>query len=464
MPQNPQDPYQPLQQPGQPPEQQPPAQKAPKFNKLQGLQNMFQQSKGQGTQLAGAQATQKVQQGTTQSQQTANQGAVQQGQQAANNVSGQQNAYTIAPVASQADYNSVKANTKIDALNPISGDISRSNAANPVAFGLADQVNPGNVVGDPTAQYNASLSQLPTEAQLAGAHTQARNQLGAAQGEIASSQADALARVQANKVAQDTAIAKAAQDQSAYLQGLPQGDVANVGKQSALENKAEDINRVLTSSPSTSNLGALSTLFGQNYNTSRYGGLDSQVYQNQLQQMRQQAAQDQQGSKLAEQGKQAALRQYAGDITNAQKTIDPWVQAQQGKLKSSVSEAEKNINEAATNRLGELADVDAQASKASQGLANSKQALAKRLTDQKQIVADQEAEKAQAAAGAEAIKSDRATQQRMDDLKRSEGAGQGRGITYNTMSDEQLRKVAKNQLEDEKNPVRSFGAGKFGKY
>lgn len=364
---DPNNPYLPLQPTGQQQgvdsqqqaPQQPPAQK---FNQFRGLQNTFNQAKGQGTQLAGAQTVQNAQNATTGAQNQANAGTTKQGayivgqaqdQENAGNVQAPTNNYTFTP-------------TQQGTLQPILEQLQQQGST------LTPGTNPHNFAAEPDANSvgggvstdqliaakQAKESQIPTQAEIDAAKAAAYNQAGVAQQDINKQAADAGTAAQNWATDATGKLAQTNSDISTMLASQPTQGLANAGTQSALENQSANLNQVLNQSPNTSNLGALSALFGQNYDASRYGGLDSQIYGNQVQQMRQQAAQNQQGTQLANQGQQAAIKEYLGDISGAQTGLNNWDTTQGNNINTDLTGTQAAIEAARQDAIGKRPDLD----------------------------------------------------------------------------------------------------------
>lgn len=98
-------------------------------------------------------------------------------------------------------------------------------------------------------------------------------------------------------------------------------DLAEVGQTNAVEAAALDDADSLTATP-TSNVGYLQRMFGQDYDTSKFGALDSQVYNKDINDARKTAADNTSEMEKQRAGKINAAKSFLGSVKNSKETMD----------------------------------------------------------------------------------------------------------------------------------------------
>lgn len=268
-----------------------------KFNKFRGLGQMFQQNKAQPLQAPGT-AKQNVIQGTSQAQNQKSQQAVQTGQGVKAQTGAQQGAYTIGAGPQ------VNVNTKYQ-----------------VGATLASDYNP---------QYTQATEDI-------------RNQSTSTQTAIADWEK-----------AENERLASEAANQEAFLKAQMGNEIADTGRLNELEASSNDLNQVLAQDQ-TSNLSAMAQLFGSGYNAERTGALDSQIYQEQLDKMKQQAGTNLQEADTAKRRKSDALRQYSEDLEGSRKSISDFRQNVGKGIAGTKSGAEAELKKQTDSALNKAA-------------------------------------------------------------------------------------------------------------
>jgi hypothetical protein len=109
-----------------------------------------------------------------------------------------------------------------------------------------------------------------------------------------------------------------------------------------------------------SNVGLLSTLYGGGYNADKYGALDSNIYQGQLNQLKQgsQAQLQDRENKIGEM--QQSLKGYYDQVGDKKKEIQGKYETEIGKNKADATQLE-GIKSSLTTRIGELENAKAKA-------------------------------------------------------------------------------------------------------
>ena len=107
----------------------------------------------------------------------------------------------------------------------------------------------------------------------------------------------------------------------AKLNALPTTGLADIGQTNVIENTALDDADSLTATP-TSNVGYLQRMFGPDYNSKKFGGLDSQVYNEDVNDARKVASDNTSEMVRQKSGKITAAKSYLGSVKSSKDTMD----------------------------------------------------------------------------------------------------------------------------------------------
>lgn len=113
-------------------------------------------------------------------------------------------------------------------------------------------------------------------------------------------------------------------------------NLAEIGATNALESEALDQSDALTTGNS-GNVGFLKSLFGPGYDAGKFGGLDSQIYNKDINQARDDAKANVDAMQVAKGGKANAINAYLTNVKQSKETIDKF----SGGFRDQVADAKK---------------------------------------------------------------------------------------------------------------------------
>ena len=269
-------------------------QAAPRHDQFRGLQQSFSQQQSQPKTLPN-QAVQGVQKDVANTQNQKNAMVVGQGQQVKQNVDNKNGAFTVgaAPIVSYTAPTQSAAN--------LAGVANRVDTLTGPSTPIATDFNQyGN---DVAAAYNADEA-------LRG---KALNQLISEQ----DTQGNAILDFQQQ---QTQALQGLSDEQNSYLGGLQTTGLTDLGTQNIAEYGSDALNQGLAQDGS--NLNKLAMLFNPGYNTERFGGRDSQIYNEEIDGLSGLAKNSLQEQQRSQQGANQSMEQYLQSIKDARTAVD----------------------------------------------------------------------------------------------------------------------------------------------
>lgn len=119
--------------------------------------------------------------------------------------------------------------------------------------------------------------------------------------------------------------------------------LADVDSSNNLENQSATTNNILGDS-NVSGVAKLAALFGRNYDASKYGAQDSQIYGQQLADLSDQAAKSNQAAAQASKGKTTALQDYQNRIAAAKDTVGTTLDAKAAAIADQANQARNSTH------------------------------------------------------------------------------------------------------------------------
>lgn len=408
-----------------------------KFNKFRGLQGMFQQN--QGTSM-GAVNTNKTNatKGVAQAQNQASAYTVGQGQDASQKVGAAQGAFVIpstvqaAPTYEEDDRGNMVEVKKqgVTELGSWKGRADHGAGAD-----LFYRLNEAGKLGDTNAFQNLTPEQIAEWQRVAAS-------------DIAKADEQLLAQVQKKNdeiaalgLSDTQALNSAAAEQQAILSGMPTANLAEIGVTGAVEDEAQQLNQLFSGALPTSNLAGLSALYGANYDTGRYGGLDSQLQQGRLQGMRGEANENLDKMRSAQSLKGASVKDYHDTLKRSKEGIDMFTQGKTADIARATQERKDALAKEEARARGEIT---AEGEKVGEKFKK----LSGYLESNKTAKADRDAKSAKAKA-------------EQDEYKKTKQTATNLGVATANLTHKELKDAIKKKEAEKKKTAPVIGSSKF---
>lgn len=325
-----------------------------KFDKLGGLSRMFAQNQSATPKQPLPTAKANAQQGVTQAQNTANTATQQAGSAVKAKTDTRLTPYIVNPQAPQAKNFGTGGDTS-NALMTNIDYVKMYQDPNRNAVGYSGE--------DPATWLTSGIDWdkrgAGVQVKIGNDYAEGTNKLN----DFNTAQTQAIDNV-VNPLSEELAA-------DATRQGL--GDL---GTKTDTQLASAGLNQALAQEGPALGAGKLAALFGKGYDSEKYGALDSQIYNKELQDATREAQKNLKGAASAESGKTAAKEQYDKDVKEAQKKTGDYSTKSKETLKKQVETDQKELDR--------LRDEDT--FKVGEGVKSKKEAEAKKLADYKKAM------------------------------------------------------------------------------